>query len=394
MSKKSALLMSSRISLSSTTEGIDVLGAKETPENFRDWSQLVAARIVSAVLFKRTVLLLILVCAALLGARTVDRVRNDAPDALAAINLALNVLLITFSLELIVSVVCYQDQVRSAGWLIADIIIVVLVWWTNDVSLLVLRSFRLLRALRKASGVPALKWAVKAVLRVLPRLAAVITVLIPGMFAIFAILFTNLYQDADLNGGDAVDNGDQQQLSEDYFGRLDVAALTLFQIMTGGRNWAVVCAELQAQYPSAWLPMVSFVVVSLFFFGSLIIAVMCDAVSNVNRDRMWKSLDPDHTAPTTDSTGANDPLLFGGGQYSAPQPQSHLNKPELHRLEQKLDELATTVDTLVRMQALLQESLNALAQREMARQLLLSHPQKSKGSSATSSPAQSETGNK
>jgi Ion transport protein len=249
MSKKSALLMSSRISLSSTTEGIDVLGAKETPENFRDWSQLVAARIVSAVLFKRTVLLLILVCAALLGARTVDRVRNDAPDALAAINLALNVLLITFSLELIVSVVCYQDQVRSAGWLIADIIIVVLVWWTNDVSLLVLRSFRLLRALRKASGVPALKWAVKAVLRVLPRLAAVITVLIPGMFAIFAILFTNLYQDADLNGGDAVDNGDQQQLSEDYFGRLDVAALTLFQ--------SVFCTAHRTKTKSTSLGLVS-----------------------------------------------------------------------------------------------------------------------------------------
>lgn len=379
--------ISSRISQSSTTDGIDVLGAERgTPSNFREWSQLIAARIVSTVVFKRTVLLLILLTAVLLGVRTVDSVRLDAPDTLESINLTLHVILVIFTAEVLVSVCFYQEQVLSAsGWLAADIVIVLLAWWTGDVSLLVLRSFRLLRALRKASGVPALKWAVKAVLRVLPRLVAVLAVLLPGMFAIFAILFTNLYQDAGLGGGDGDDqNGEQQQvLTEDYFGRLDVSALTLFQIMTGGRNWSTVCTELQAQYPSAWLPIVSFVIVSLFFFGSLIIAVMCDAVSNVNRDRMWKSLDPDHTmmAPSNTTTTS------GIGVCDDP-PQTYTNydncygnsKPELHRLEQKLDDLATTVDTLVRMQVVLQESLNALTQQEMARRQMLLVAQQSKSS--------------
>lgn len=355
--------VSSRISIGSTMDGVDVLGAGEAPQNFRDWIHLLAARIVSTVVFKRTVLFLILICALLLGVRTFDPIRND-PTTLAAINLALHVLLVTFSVELVVSVVFYQEQILSAGWLAMDIAIILLAWCTADVSILVLRSFRLIRALRKASGVPAVKWAVKAVLRVLPRLTAVLTVLLPGMFVIFAILFTNLYQDAMTNGVNA--NNDGKQLSENYFGRLDVSALTLFQIMTGGRNWSVICAELQTQYPSAWLPMVSFVVIALFFFGSLIIAVMCDAVSNVNQDRMWKSLDRTHTAP---STTANDPLLVGGGQY---EPHSY-QKADFHQMQQTLDGLATSVDALVRMQAVVQESVNSLVQREMARKLELSH---------------------
>jgi Ion transport protein len=127
----------------------------------------------------------------------------------------LNVMLFIAAVGVVISVACYQDHLFAVGWLAMDVVIFLLVIATGDVSLLVLRSFRLLRALRKASGVPALKWAVKAVLRVLPRLVAVIGIWLPCMFAIFAILFSNLYQDAQLSDESTGD----ELMSEQCFGR-------------------------------------------------------------------------------------------------------------------------------------------------------------------------------
>lgn len=363
--------ISSRLSLNSTTDGVDVLVAHEAPSTFRAWSHLTAARVVCSILFKRTVLFLILVTSVLLGARTMDRVRGNAV-ALRAINGTLDGLVFVFTLEVFVSVACYLEQLLSTGWLVTDIAILALVGITGNKSILVLRSFRLIRALRKASGVPALKWAVKAILRVLPRLAAVVGVLLPGMFAIFAILFTNLYQDAEL---DDAESG-EQLLTESYFSRLDVSALTLFQIMTGGREWAIVCAELQAQYPSAWVPLVSFVIISIFFFGGLIVAIMCDAVNSVNRDRMWKSLDPDHKTPsrTVASTDVGDLFWFGNEGYAIPhdcgeKKVSKLENETAQRLEKKLETLTRNVEQLLRVQASLQESVQDFCEREKSRHL-------------------------
>jgi voltage-gated sodium channel len=373
--------ISSRLSLNSTTDGIDVLGAPKAPSNFQEWSHLTAARIVCSVVFKRTVLFFILITAALLGLRTMEFIR-DVALVLKIINYTLYALLFVFAVEVVISIACYQDHLFSVGWLAMDIVVLLLVIATGDVSLLVLRSFRLLRALRKASGVPALKWAVKAVLRVLPRLVAVVGILLPSMFAIFAILFTNLYQDAQLSD----ESSGEELMNERYFGRLDISALTLFQIMTGGRSWSVVCTELQVQYPSAWVPMVCFVAVSLFFFGSLIVAVMCDAVSSVNRDRMWKSLDPDHssTTPTTatlNASAASDTILFGGQGYAIPHDADPRGNAELRRLETKLDDLVRNCDALLRMQTTLRESVDALAKREISHQVLL--PQRSRSARAS-----------
>jgi hypothetical protein len=204
----------------------------------------------------------------------------------------------------------------------------------------------LLRALRKATGIPALKWAVKAMLRVLPRLTAVLTVLLPGMFAIFAILFTNLY-------------GEAEDVSRPYFYRLDAAAWTLFEIMTGGRDWAEIAAELENQYPSAWAPLMLFVSVALFFFGSLIIAIMCDAVSTINREQVWKTLD--HRVHGSSSSRGNEhhPHIMSYSMDELILPKS---SSELQKLERKIDELASAVDSLLHMQLAMQEAVAQLVQ--------------------------------
>jgi voltage-gated sodium channel len=359
--------ISSHFSLGgSTTDGIDVLkGALGKPNNLFDWAHLIAARIVTSVLYKRIMLVLIFVTSLLLALRTVDSIRDSSDDAVQFMNQMLHVLLVLFTIEVLLAVVCFKDLFLPTGWLLSDIFIVCLVWWTNDSTFLVLRSFRLIRALRKASGVPSLQWAVRAILHVLPRLSAVILLLLPLMLSIFAILFTNLYQEGEFYTSNTYtdDVGVTQNFLTvtNYFGRLDVSVLTLFQIMTGGLNWAEVCEALMAHYPLAWLPMVAFVVISMFFAMTLIVALMCDAVSTVQRDRMRKTLEP---ATTIQFRHPNKKMNVpsnstDAAEYVEPIP----NTVQMHdhqRLEQKVDELTNTVEALLRIQIELQKSIHAL----------------------------------
>jgi voltage-gated sodium channel len=358
--------ISSHFSLGgSTTDGIDVLkGALGKPNNLLDWAHLIAARIVTSVVYKRLMLVLILVTSLLLALRTVDMIRDSSDDAIEVMNRILHVLLVLFTIEVLLAVVCFKNLFLPTGWLLSDIFIVCLVWWTNDLTFLVLRSFRLLRALRKASCVPSLQWAVRAILHVLPRLSAVILVLLPLMLSIFAILFTNLYQEGEFYTSSTYTDdagGTQNFLTvTNYFGRLDVSALTLFQIMTGGLNWAEVCEALMAHYPLAWLPMVAFVIISMFFAMTLVIALMCDAVSTVQRDRMRKTLESSTIQFQHPNKKMNVPSNSSdAAEYEEPAPTT-FQKQDRQRLEQKVDELTQTVETLLRMQVELQKSIEVL----------------------------------
>ena len=335
----------SHFSRQSSTDGIDVLGSggrdATSVASFLVWLKWQAGRVVSRVWFKRTVLALIFGTTVLLAVRTVDALSDET---ISVIDRILRILLWIFTMELFTQIAFYQTEVLATGWLVVDLVVVVISWYTGDETCLVLRGFRLLRALRKATGIPALKWAVKAMLRVLPRLTAVLAVLLPGMFAIFAILFTNLY-------------GEAEDVSRPYFHRLDAAAWTLFEIMTGGRDWAEIAAELEDQYPSVWAPMMLFVSVALFFFGSLIIAIMCDAVSTINREQVWKTLD--HQVHGSSSSRGNErhPHIMSHSMDEFMLPHS---SSELQKLERKIDELTSTVDSLLRMQLAMQETITQL----------------------------------
>lgn len=337
----------SHFSLQSSTDGIDVVGGGggrdvTSMASFLVWLKMQAGRVVSQVWFKRTVLALIFGTTILLGVRTIDALTDET---ITVIDQILRILLWIFTMELLTQIAFYQTKMLVTGWLLADLVVVIISWYTGDETCLVLRGFRLLRALRKATGIPALKWAVKAMLRVLPRLTAVLAVLLPGMFAIFAILFTNLY-------------GEAEDVSRPYFHRLDAAAWTLFEIMTGGRNWAEIAAELEDQYPSAWAPLMLFVLVALFFFGSLIIAIMCDAVSTINREQVWKTLD--HRVHGSSSSRGNEhhPHIMS---YSMDELMLPHSSSDLQKLERKIDELTSTVDSLLRMQLAMQETITQLA---------------------------------
>jgi hypothetical protein len=70
---------------------------------------------------------------------------------------------------------------------------------------------------------------------------------------IFAVMFTQLFKNLYAEG----------LTSEDYFSRMDYTFFTLFQIMTLD-SWADIAREVMAVYSWAWLPFISFVIITGF----------------------------------------------------------------------------------------------------------------------------------
>jgi Ion transport protein len=89
---------------------------------------------------------------------------------------------------------------------------------------------------------------------------------------IFGVMTTQLYKESYQDGVTSVD----------YFGRLDRSFFTLFQIMTLD-NWSEVTRELLTAYDGAWIPIMSFVILSGLVVVNLIVAVVCDAVAALHK---------------------------------------------------------------------------------------------------------------
>jgi hypothetical protein len=148
-------------------------------------------------------------------------------------------------------------------------------------------------------------------------------------FYTFSILFTCLFKDLYKDG----------YTSHDYFGRLDITCLTLFQIMTLD-GWGAITEEVMQAYKWAWFPFVLFIMSSSFFFLNLIIAVVCEAVSKVAHDRRIQKLGRQIGLPNIKT---NDSSF---GSVVAMKKDA-----DLLRLEKKMDQLmAQQVEILVALQ--------------------------------------------
>lgn len=314
-------------SLCSSREGIEVLGADASPKNVVSWAHVWSGKIVRSRIFKRGVLFGILLVSIIMGIATVDWVR-ERPGLAQLLEGTVRFFRFIFTLEILLDILHYQRQAFQMGWVVFDILILTLSWWVS-LSILVVRSFRLIRALRKATGVSDLKHIVKALLRVIPKIVAIIFLLMLILY-IFTVIFTDLYQDMY----------DKGLLTENYFGRLDRTSFTLFRIMTLD-NWTEIAEEVMVVYPWSCILFIALIVTTSFFFGALIIAVVADAFFAIGRERMIRALE-DPKALTLQSS----------------------KSLEVARLEEKIRHLSSAVDTMVELQRRTQESLDRLAKEK------------------------------
>jgi hypothetical protein len=234
-------------------------------------------RIVNNERVQIAIILMIIVNAIMMGIGTFDFVTDD-PDMNAAWETTDQVFLIIFTVELALQLIYHGANLFADGWLVFDFFIVVMSWSLE--SLQVIRAFRVFRALRLVTRMTILKNLVVALFAVAPSIGAIMALLLLILY-IYAVMCTVLFKDLYKDGltGDT-----------DYFGRLDKTLFTLFEIMT--LTWADIVRQVMAKYYWAWCIFSSFLVLTSFILYSLIIAVVCDAVSETeHHDKMANALD-------------------------------------------------------------------------------------------------------
>mmetsp|Transcript_18595 Transcript_18595/g.38307 ORF Transcript_18595/g.38307 Transcript_18595/m.38307 type:complete len:662 (-) Transcript_18595:206-2191(-) len=228
-------------------------------------SRRIVGRLVNNEYVQITIILLIVANGILIGYSTTERVKERGQDELIArIDKAF---LIIFTIEIVMQLYYYAFLLFYDAWLVFDLIVVIVSWAAegggdNDVQ--VLRAFRIFRISRLITRVRPLRDLVLALGEVLPRMSAIMLLLIV-VFYVFAVLFTEQFS--------------KYEMEYNYFNTLHDSFLTCFQMMT--MEWVDICRPLMEEEEEkyAWITIVIFVMLAGFIVFNLIVAVVVEAVS-------------------------------------------------------------------------------------------------------------------
>lgn len=145
----------------------------------------------------------------------------------------------------------------GSGWNLFDFTVVVLSFLpSTEEFALVARLVRVLRVLRLVSAVPQLRLIVATLVRSIPSMGHVIT-LMSIIFYIYAVVGFHLFHKDD----------------PEHWGTLGTALLTLFSVVTL-EGWVQVMEALLKAHPWAWVFFVSFILIGTFVMLNLFIAVV------------------------------------------------------------------------------------------------------------------------
>ena len=184
-----------------------------------------------------------------------------------------------FTIEIIMRIYVNRLAFFKDGWSLFDFTIVVISLVPTSAGFEILRIFRVLRLLRLITVVPQMKKIVMALVQVIPGMAS-IGALLSLLFYIFAIMATQLF-------------GEQ---FPQWFGTLGETFYTLFQIMTL-ESWSMgIARPVMEVYPSSWVFFITFVLIATFIMINLVIAVVVDAMGELNGDGESQIIDEIHVS--------------------------------------------------------------------------------------------------
>jgi voltage-gated sodium channel len=215
-------------------------------------------------LVQRTLIVLILVNAVILGMETSPSLMADWGRWLVAADRAI---LAVFVVEIALKLAVHRFKYFRDPWNVFDFTVVAIALIPASGPLAVLRALRVLRVLRLITMVPSMKRVVGGLLSALPGLGSV-SAIIGIIFYVSAVIATKLFA------------GQFPEL----FGDLGRTAFTLFQVMTL-EGWAMeVVRPVMAVYPLAWIFFLLFILASTFTLLNLFIAVIVNAIQQEHGD--------------------------------------------------------------------------------------------------------------
>lgn len=215
------------------------------------------ARLVESRPFQGTVLALILVNAAILGADTFGAVKAAVGSTLSAID---RLIIYAFVVEIGLRIFAERRAYFTRGWNLFDFLIVLISLAAAASGLAAIRAFRVLRVLRVITVMPRMRVVVSALLDSIPGIASVGVVLALIVY-VFAVIAANLYGEAH----------------PDLFGDVFAAMYTLFQVMTL-EGWPDIAAQVGETHARSWVFFLAFVLIATFTMLNLFVAIVVRAV--------------------------------------------------------------------------------------------------------------------
>ncbi len=207
---------------------------------------------------QRTVLVLIVVNAALLGLETSEGVMAAAGPLIRTLDSAI---LALFVLEIAARIQVHRTAFFRDPWSLFDFAVVGIALVPASGAFSVLRALRVLRVLRVLTIVPSMRRVVGALLGAIPGLGAIAGVL-SLLFYVFAVMATHLF-----GAG-----------FPDWFGSVGKSLYTLFQVMTL-ESWSMgIVRPLMQSHPYAWAFFVPFILIATFTMLNLFIAIIVNAM--------------------------------------------------------------------------------------------------------------------
>lgn len=208
--------------------------------------------------FERFIILVITLNAITLGLETVPGLGAPTLGWLHAID---SLFLAVFVFELALRAWVYRLSFFSDPWRLFDFIVVGIALLPATGAFSVLRSLRILRALRMLSVVPSLRRVLSGLFAAIPGLGAVAAILLL-IFYVGAVMATKLFGAA----------------FPDWFGSIWKSAYSLFQIMTL-ESWSMgIVRPVMERFPHAWLFFLPFILITTFTMLNLFIAVIVNAM--------------------------------------------------------------------------------------------------------------------
>lgn len=209
--------------------------------------------------FQHFIITVIILNAITLGLETSATAMATAGGLLVALDrIALSIFVVELALKLLV----YRHDFFRSGWNVFDFVIVGLTLAPAGEGMSVVRSLRILRALRLVAVVPSMRKVVNALLKAIPGMTSVLTLLLL-VFYVAGVMTTKLF------GADF----------PEWFGSIGASFYTLFQVMTL-ESWSMgIVRPVMELYPLAWLFFVLFILLTTFAVLNLFIAIVVDAMS-------------------------------------------------------------------------------------------------------------------
>jgi voltage-gated sodium channel len=217
---------------------------------------------------QRSILLLIVINAAILGMQTSPSLVASWGELLSVLDI---LILGVFVVEIAARIYVHRAAFFRDPWSLFDFTVVAIALVPASGPFSVLRALRVLRVMRMVTMVPSMRRVVGALLSAIPGLGSIAMVL-ALVFYVSAVIATGLF------GADF----------PEWFGNLGRSGYTLFQVMTL-ESWSMgIVRPLMDVFPYAWVFFIPFILIATFTMLNLFIAIIVNAMQTVT--------DADHEA--------------------------------------------------------------------------------------------------